>query len=89
MDDSATLRLAMSGFDKTAGTGDDYTLALEFAGVTNNADIVISFNSTGFASCEINATELRPGHFVIRQANVYFNNNVKWFSIPRLIRNQD
>jgi len=79
MDDSATLRLAMSGFDKTAGTSDDYTLALEFAGVTNNADIVISFNSTGFASCEINATELRPGHFVIRQANVYFNNNVKWF----------
>ena len=83
MDDVATLRLAMSGFDQTAGTGDDYTLALEFAGafpnITNPPDIVISFNSTGFASCEINAIELRPDHFVIRKANIFFNNNIKWF----------
>jgi len=79
MDDVATLRLAMSGFDQTAGTGDDYTLALEFAGVTTNADIVVNFNSTGFASCEINAIESRPGHFVIRQANIFFNSNIKWF----------
>lgn len=79
MDDVATLRLAMSGFDQTAGTDDDYTLALEFAGVTDNADIVVNFNSTGFASCEINAIESRPGHFVISQANIFFNRNIKWF----------
>lgn len=79
MDDTATLRLAMSGFDRAAGTNDDYTLALEFAGVTDTADIVVSFNSTGFSSCEINATESKPGHFVVRKANIYFNDNIKWF----------
>lgn len=79
MDDVATLRLAMSGFDQISGTHDDYTLALEFAGLTTNADIIVNFNSSSFASCEINATEFRTGHFVIRQANIFFNSNIKWF----------
>ncbi|MDT8363387.1 MAG: hypothetical protein RQ714_01890 [Nitrosomonas sp.] len=78
MDDVATLRLAMSGFDGTARTDDDFTLALEFADITNTADITIGFNTTGFASCEINAVEVMPGRFVIRKANIHLNSNVNW-----------
>ena len=65
-DDVATLRLAMAGLDETAGTSDDYTLNLSFAGQTTSATIVLDFDNsqTGFAvsiSCGqfINSTHVQ------------------------------
>lgn len=83
-DDVATLRLAMSGFDGLEGTADDYTVVLEFAGWTDDADIVLRFDNeeTTFAACEIQALESRPGHFVITQGNIFFRDDVAWFFNP-------
>ncbi len=81
-DDVATLRLAMSGFDGIAGTNDDYTVALEFVGHTDNADIVLNFDNsqTTFAACAITAIESpQPGHFVINKGNIFFRDDIAWF----------
>jgi hypothetical protein len=96
-DDVATLRLAMSGFDSLAGTTDDYTVFLEFAGFTDNADIVVRFGNaqqTTFAACEISAVESRSnsGHFVITKGDIYFRDDINWFfnqvdarTLPKLV----
>jgi hypothetical protein len=80
-DDVATARLAMSGLDRLAGTADDYSLKLEFAGFTDNADIVFSFddNRASFSVCEISAEPINPSHFVITHGRIYFNSNISWF----------
>ena len=80
-DDVATLKLAMSGLDRFAGTPDDYTLALTFIGFTDNADIVISFNNSrsSFAVCETRAEQLNSKHFAITRGRIYFNANVQWY----------
>ncbi|MBK7353638.1 MAG: hypothetical protein IPJ05_08830 [Nitrosomonas sp.] len=80
-DDIATLKLAMSGLDRFAGTPDDYTLTLEFIGFTDNADIVVSFNNSrsSFAVCETRAELLNLKHFVITRGRIYFNANVQWY----------
>ena len=80
-DDIATLKLAMSGLDRLAGTSDDYTLTLEFIGFTDNADIVVSFNNSrsSFAVCETRAEQLNSRHFAITRGRIYFNANVQWY----------
>ena len=80
-DDVATLRLAMSGLDRLAGTADDYTVQLEFVGLSDNADIVFSFDGSraSFAVCEIRAVQIDPLHFTISQGRIYFNANIAWF----------
>ncbi|CAE6499682.1 conserved hypothetical protein [Nitrosomonas nitrosa] len=80
-DDVATLRLAMSGLDRLAGTTDDYTVQLEFVGLSDNADIVFSFDGSraSFAVCEIRAVQIDPLHFTISQGRIYFNANIAWF----------
>jgi hypothetical protein len=80
-DDVATLRLAMSGLDGLVGTADDYSLKLEFAGFTDDADIVFSFDSSraSFAVCEIRAEQINATHFVITRGRIYFNNHISWF----------
>lgn len=80
-DDVATLRLAMSGLDRVAGTADDYSLKLEFLGFTDTADIVLSFddNRASFSVCEIGAIPISPSHFVITRGRIYFNSNISWF----------
>lgn len=80
-DDVATLRLAMSGLDRLAGTADDYSLKLEFAGFTDDADIVFSFDSNraSFAVCEIRAEQINATHFAITHGRIFFNNDISWF----------
>ncbi|SDY26553.1 hypothetical protein [Nitrosomonas sp. Nm58] len=80
-DDVATARLAMSGLDRLAGTADDYSLKLEFAGFTDNADIVFGFddNRASFSVCEISAEPINPSHFVITRGRIYFSSNISWF----------
>lgn len=43
-DDVATLRLGMAGLDERQGTGDDYTVRVEYIGITNDCDIRLNFN---------------------------------------------
>ena len=62
-DDVATLRLAMAGLDETAGTGDDYTITLTAAGITDTADILLNFdNGSGLASSSSGGSFLNGTH---------------------------
>ena len=84
-DDIATLRIAMSGLDGVQGTSDDYTLVLQYAGFTENADIVIDFDdAASFSACRITAVFLpqAPDHFVIRSGHISFNSGFDWFFNP-------
>lgn len=80
-DDVAGILFAMSGVDETAGTADDYTLNLTYAGLTTVADIVIDFDNSqtgalGFA-VSINgasSTFLGSGdHLTVNSMGIYFN----------------
>lgn len=81
-DDVAGLRYGMSGIDETAGSGDDYTLVLNYIGLDAGADIVIAFDNgqTGFAVSSSSGTFLTPTHVAITGNNIYFNTTaVTWF----------
>lgn len=84
-DDVATLRYARSGLDSVAGTGDDYTVGLEYVGFSDACDIVVAFdnNNTGFASCQVSGTFLSSNHIAITSANVYFNTGINWYFSER------
>ncbi|MEE9422854.1 MAG: hypothetical protein V3V50_06815 [Gammaproteobacteria bacterium] len=81
-DDVATLLLASSGVDETAGNSDDYTFTLEYAGISStNCDITIDFDDaqTGFAVCQTGgSTILGTDHFRVTAANIYFNTGFSW-----------
>lgn len=80
-DDVATLKLAMSGIDETANTGDDYTLNLVYAGISNqNCDINVSFNDakTGFAVCKSSAN-LSRNHVLLSSTDVFFDPDFNWY----------
>jgi hypothetical protein len=80
-DDVATLRYARSGLDSIAGTADDYTVALIYAGLTTSCDVVVAFDDseTGFAVCQTGGSFLTADDVVITSANVYFNTGSNWF----------
>jgi hypothetical protein len=84
-DDVATLQLAASGVDETAGTFDDYTINLEYGGISSSSscDIQIAFDNaqTGLAVCEVSGSNIggRPDHWRISSANIYFNYTNNWF----------
>ncbi|SEM85795.1 hypothetical protein [Nitrosomonas marina] len=79
-DDVATLRLGMSGLDRLAGTSDDYTLTLQYAGMTDDADIVLNFdNKTVFAACSITGVFINDKHVAIQKGQISFNTGYQWF----------
>lgn len=81
-DDVAGLRYAMAGLDEIAGTADDYTLNLVYAGMDASADIVIQFDDTetGFAVSKSSGVFLgASGHIAISVSNIYFNTGYNWF----------
>jgi hypothetical protein len=84
-DDVATLLYAASGLDENASTGDDYTIELEYGGLTtSNCDVVMDFdnNQTGFAVCGTGGAYIgNPNnqHVRITSANIYFNTGFNWF----------
>lgn len=79
-DDVAGIRYAAAGLDEIAGTADDYTLVLTFAGLDAGADIVIDFdNSTGFAVSQSGGAFLSAGHVVITSNSILFNPGFSWF----------
>jgi hypothetical protein len=86
-DDVAGIKYAQAGIDELAGTDDDYTFNLNYAGLETGADIVIDFdNSTDFAVTYPNPTQTTgatPGHYTTEQADILFNENYDWyFSVP-------
>jgi hypothetical protein len=80
-DDVATLKLGMSGLDLTAGTSDDYTIVLSYAGLTTSCNIVLDFDdaATGFAQCNAGGAFINASHVRITTANLYFNSGYNWF----------
>ena len=80
-DDLAGLLYAMAGIDEISGTADDYTLILTYAGLTNNADIVIDFDNaeTGFAVSQSGGAFIASDHIAIGNNNIYFNSGYSWY----------
>ena len=82
-DDVATLLYAASGKNEVAGNNDDYTINLEYGGISNsNCDINLKFDNsqTGFAVCQTGGVFLSGSdHISITSANIFFNTGFNWF----------
>jgi len=81
-DDVATLLYSASGKDEVAGNNDDYTIHLEYGGISNsNCDINLKFDNsqTGFAACYTSGSFLGSDHIRITSANIFFNTGYNWF----------
>lgn len=88
-DDVAGIRYAESGVDEIAGTADDYTLELVYAGEDASADIVIDFDSseTTFAVSRNNGSFITIGrfprqtitdHIAITSTSIYLDPTDNW-----------
>lgn len=81
-DDVATLRLGMSGVDMIAGTPDDYTVELQYLGITENAHIVLAFDDKAdFSVCKIVGNHINndENHIAIESGKISFNPGILWF----------
>jgi hypothetical protein len=83
-DDVATLQLAASGLDESAGTPDDYTIQLQYGGVSNagNCDINLEITSTlSLAFCSVGGAGIFPtnNHVRITSADIEFGAGFNWF----------
>ena len=89
-DDVNTLKFAMTGFDETAGTGDDYTINMVYGGIradTDDCDIVVDSDVEGFAYCSVGYSWFtsNPEHNWITAASFYYNSTRNdWFFNPVL-----
>ena len=84
-DDVATLRLGMAGLDEIEGTADDYTLNLEYAGVTNACDLVVRLvDTSSFAFCSTNSGTISGNHRVINNSSVT-TGDFNWFFTTELV----
>jgi len=79
-DDVATIRLGMSGLDRSQGTSDDYTIALSYLGLTSACDVVLDYDDaeTGFASCQLSGSFISGDDVRITGANIFFNTGFAW-----------
>ena len=79
-DDVAGLRYAMAGLDEQVGTGDDFVLVLEYAGMDDSADIVLAFDDS---QARLAAARTRAlvgeGRAFIVDSGIYFNDSFNWF----------
>jgi hypothetical protein len=80
-DDVAGILYAMSGLDGLAGTADDYSFDLVYAGLTTSANIVLDFNGaqTGFAATFIGTTLISSQHGSVTESDIYFGPSNPWF----------
>jgi hypothetical protein len=85
-DDVATLLLAASGLNETAGDSDDYTITLEYGGIsTSNCDISLSItDTTSLAFCSVGGTSVnhRPqdqNHVRVTTPSIEFGQEFSWF----------
>lgn len=82
-DDVATLRYAASGIDETSGNADDYTIQLEYGGISSsNCDISLKITTTpnlAFCSYVIPPTALSANHVQMRSPTIEFGSGFNWF----------
>jgi len=86
-DGVATVLLAMSGFDETAGTADDYVINLSYGGISNasSCDISLAFEpsaSVGLAFCSTTGNFIvgfGSDHVRIGSAFMRFGEDFNWF----------
>lgn len=79
-DDVMGIKLAQVGIDRIAGTSDDYTILLQYAGITSNADLVVHFEDiAGFAFCQTSGVFIAANHVQITSADLYFDNGYNWY----------
>ncbi len=83
VDDVATLRLAMSGLDRTQGTSDDYVPRLVYGGVATGCHITVRVTGSSFAFCSFNGQAINGNnnHLRVTNANVQLGSasNFNWF----------
>ncbi len=86
-DDIAGLRYAMSGMDELQGTADDYIINLIYAGLTDTADIRVSFNDsiTTFAQTSVTMQAVGPGHQRMVNPRISFNSGWNWYFNEQLV----
>jgi hypothetical protein len=88
-DDVATISYAASGLDETAGTSDDYTVRLEYGGISDtDCDVTVKFSTeVGFAACETGGQYIGNtgpfssrvyNHIRITTASIEFNDGFNW-----------
>lgn len=80
-DDVATLLYAASGVNEIAGTSDDYTIQLEYGGISStDCNIIVSFTTTSsLAFCRTGGVYIGPDHARITSANIEFGNSYSWY----------
>lgn len=84
-DDVATLLYAASGKDESAGTNDDYTITLEYGGISSSQDCNISIVMrpfTGLAYCIVGGTSIQPGganHKRLKNTEIHLSTAYNWF----------
>ena len=89
-DDVATISYGASGLDEESGTGDDYTVQLEYGGISDTGcDVSLSVTDTaGLAFCSVGGTfigtTLPPprrvfNHLRVTSAFIEFGEGFNWF----------
>ncbi|MGR8980705.1 MAG: PKD domain-containing protein [Gammaproteobacteria bacterium] len=86
-DDVSSILFAMSGLDRTAGTGDDYTFSLNYNGIVANAstasncDISVSIDEpSSFAYCSVGGSWISyPNHIRITSGQIHLGTGYNWF----------
>lgn len=81
-DDVAGLLYAESGVDRLAGTADDYTVTLDFLGLTTGADIMIDFSaasSLAYTSVAASYVDGTSDHLALTSSTVHMNSGFSWY----------
>ena len=85
VDDVATLMFAGTGYDEIAGTADDYTVKMEYVGLTTSCDIAVEPSTSGFAFCGVGLTSNVLNHWRVTSGTIEYNSTLTgWFFNPDL-----
>lgn len=90
-DDTAMIRLGMSGVDRTQGTPKDYTFELQYGGVASGCDISISMQGSSFGFCQVSASSgggLPVNHWRITSARIQVasESEINWHFNEQLLK---
>jgi hypothetical protein len=86
-DDATMIRLGMSGLDRSEGSGDDYTLVLQYGGVADDCDITIRTEGSGFGVCQVGGAFINSNHIRITSGTITMGSAsvYNWFFNPDLL----
>ena len=76
---------AGTGYDETAGTVDDYTVEMQYVGLTTTCDISVVPSTSGLAFCSVGLSSSFPDHWSVTIATIEYNSDfTNWFFNPDL-----